>query len=121
MIKSYKDLIVWQKAIELALLIFQTTCNFPPEEKFALGVQTRKAAYSIPSNIAEGSSRNKRREYIQFLRISFASGAELETQLIISYKTGLVSTKDFQSITSILNEIMRILNSLIRKVKSSNK
>lgn len=79
MIKSYKDLIVWQKSIDLAVEIFELTKKYPKEEMFGLAAQMRRAAFSIPSNIAEGYSRNTRLDYGYFLRISYASASELET------------------------------------------
>lgn len=80
-INSYKDLIVWQKSFELCLLIYRITKEFPKEELYGIVSQMRRAALSIPSNIAEGFSRHRKLEYIQFLHISFGSAAELETQL----------------------------------------
>lgn len=81
---SYKDLIVWQKAIKLAVMIYQITSSFPKEEVYGLTSQLRRAAVSIPSNIAEGRHRGSRKDFLQFLRIAYASGAEVETQLLIA-------------------------------------
>jgi four helix bundle protein len=83
MIKSYRDLTVWQKAIELVIKIYALTDKFPTEERFGLTSQMRRAAVSIPSNIAEGNFRRSTKDYVQFLKIAFGSGAELETQLEI--------------------------------------
>src|SRR3989338_11366185 len=82
---SYKDLIVWQKSIELVIGIYKMTDKFPKSELYGLTSQIRRAAVSISSNIAEGYTRKHRLEYIQFLRIAFGSG-ELETQIIIAKK-----------------------------------
>lgn len=84
MLNSYKDLIVWQKAFDLSLMIYQITNEFPKFELYGLASQMRRNGVSIPSNIAEGYTRNNRGEYIQFLFIAYASGAELETQLLIA-------------------------------------
>jgi four helix bundle protein len=84
MIKTYKDMIVWQKAIELVIEVYALTKKFPQEEIFGLTSQMRRASVSIPSNIAEGFTRRTRKEYAQFSRIAFGSGAELETQVIIA-------------------------------------
>lgn len=118
-IKSYKDLIVWRKSFELSLLIYKITKDFPKEEIYGLVSQMRRCAVSIPSNIAEGYGRNRKLEYIQFLQIAFASGAELETQLLIAKELGFISDKDFSKTDAILGEIMRMLNSLISKIKTS--
>ncbi|KKS04522.1 MAG: hypothetical protein UU56_C0005G0021 [Candidatus Curtissbacteria bacterium GW2011_GWA2_41_24] len=117
MIRSYKDLIVWQKAFKLALNVYEVTKKFPKEEVYGLTSQMRRCAISIPSNIAEGYARHRRLEYIQFLQIAFASGAELETQLLIAKELGLVGQKDFETVSSQLDEVMKMLNSLIGKLK----
>ncbi len=119
MIKSYKDLTVWQKAFELSLLVYRLTKNFPKEELYALISQIRRAAISIPSNIAEGYCRQRKLEYIQFLLIAFASGAELETQLLIAKELRYVSTENFETANRMLEEVMKMLNSLISKIKTS--
>lgn len=119
MIKTYKELIVWQKAYELSLLVYKLTKSFPKEELYALVSQIRRATISIPSNIAEGYCRQRKLEYIQFLQIAFASGAELETQLLIVKDLKYISAKDFEKANSLLEEIMKMLNSLISKIKTS--
>ena len=81
---SFKDLIVWQKSITLCEKIYKITENFPVKEQFALTSQIRRCAVSIPSNIAEGQKRGPGKEFRQFLRIAYGSGAELESQLIIT-------------------------------------
>lgn len=119
MIKSYKDLIVWQKSYELSLLIYKLTRNFPKEEIYGLVSQMRRCAVSIPSNIVEGYARQRKLEYVQFLQISFASGAELETQLLIAKDLKYLSSQDFEESNGLLQEVMKMLNSLIRKIKTS--
>ncbi len=119
MIRSYKNLIVWQKAFELSLLIYKITKSFPKEELYALTSQIRRAVISIPSNIAEGYCRQRKLEYVQFLQIAFASGAEVETQLLIAKNLKYMTENDFEKADSLLEEIMKMLNSLISKVKSS--
>jgi four helix bundle protein len=83
-LKSYKELKVWQKSIELVKEIYRITNGFPRNEIYGLVIQMRRAAVSIPSNIAEGYSRKNLKEYLQFLRVAYSSSAELETQLIIA-------------------------------------
>src|SRR3989344_4464909 len=111
--KTYQDLVVWQKSIELVILIYQLTDEFPKEEIFGLTSQIRRAAVSIPSNIAEGKMRGGDIEFKRFLFIAFASGSELETQLIIVKKLPKTAKLDYNKVDSLLEEIMKILNKLI--------
>lgn len=110
---SYKDLTVYQKAVELSVQIYIVTEEFPKSELYGLTGQIRRSAVSIPSNIAEGQRRGHKSEYVQFLRIAFGSGAELETQLLIAYKVGYLTEKFFEDLSRILDEVMRMLNKLI--------
>lgn len=110
--KSYKELIVWQKSVELVIEIYKLTDKFPESEIFGLSSQMRRAAISIPSNIAEGYSRKHDKEFYQFIKISFGPAAELETQMIIANKLGMVNPKEFELAEKILNEILRMLNKL---------
>lgn len=121
MTKTYKELIVWQKSYQLSVLVYEVTKSFPKEEIYALTSQMRRSVVSIPSNIAEGYCRQHKKEYLQFLQISFGSGAELETQLLIAKDLGYISDKDFEQCKDLLLEVMKMLNSLIYKVRSSLK
>jgi four helix bundle protein len=116
MIHSYKDLIVWQRAMELVTAVYELTELFPKEEMYGLTSQIRRSAVSIPSNIAEGRVRGSKKEYMQFLRIAYGSGAELETQIEIAKR--LKSTKDinYQRADSLLLEVMKMLNSMLVKM-----
>jgi len=116
MLNSYQDLKVWQKGVELVIEIYRLTKLFPKEELYGITSQIRRAAISIPTNIAEGYTRKHRQEYIQFVRISFASGAELENLLIISKKINLAKLNEFEKSDTLLNEIMKMLNSLINSL-----
>lgn len=116
-IQSYKELIVWQKSFKLSVLIYQTTKDFPKEELYGLVSQIRRCSISIPSNIAEGYSRHGKLEYIHFLQIAFASGAELETQLLIGKELKYVDKKLFTEVNNLLQEVLKMLNSIIRKLK----
>ena len=118
-INSYKDLVVWQKSLDLSLQVYEATKSFPKEEIYGLISQIRRCAVSIPSNIAEGSTRQGGREYIRFLYLAFASGAELETQLLIASKLKYVKQADFDKLNSLLTEVQKMLNTLISKLKSS--
>ena len=115
-IKSYKDLKVWQKGIEIVVLTYQITKTFPEEEKFGLISQLRRASVSVPSNIAEGWGRGTKAQYAHFLKIARGSLLEIETQLIISEK--LNYTKNETNIFSLINEESKMLNSLISKVEN---
>lgn len=110
---SYKDLDVYNRAIELTVQIYQATGDFPKSELYGLVSQIRRCAISIPSNIAEGQKRGHKLEYIQFLRISLGSGAELETQLLISQKIGFLTESKYQRLNDELQVIMKMLSRLI--------
>lgn len=117
---SYKELIVWQKSYQLAVLIYKITRTFPKEETYGLVSQITRSAISIPSNIAEGYSRHRKLEYLQFLHIAYGSAAELETQLILSKDLGYLSAGNFTSAQNLLSEVMKMLNAIILKIKSTN-
>lgn len=114
--QSYKDLIVWQKAIVLARITYQLTQRFPSEEKFGLVAQMRRSAVSIPSNIAEGQARHTTGEFIQFLSHAEGSVAELDTQLILSSELGFCNSSDAAAAFDLLNDLRRMLNVLRRKL-----
>ncbi|MBI2670259.1 MAG: four helix bundle protein [Candidatus Yanofskybacteria bacterium] len=115
MVNSYKDLTVWQRSLELVKEIYKTTRFLPKDEIYGLTNQMRRAAISIPSNIAEGHQRKNLKEYLQFLRISYGSAAELETQLIISKE--IYPRIDFLTAESLLKEVHKMLNTLIQKLE----
>lgn len=117
MITSYKQLIVWQKAFELTVKIFKVTSKFPKSELYGLVSQMRRCAVSIPSNIAEGYSRSHRQEYLQFLRIAFASGAELETQLLLAKELDFLTSQDFEDTGNLLTEVQKMLNKLMSSLR----
>ena len=116
MIQSHKDLIVWQKGVDLVLSIYKLTKDFPKEEIYGITSQIRRAAISIPSNIAEGRSRGTRKDFAQFLRIAFGSGAELETQLLIAKKLSFGQEIGYNKVADQLDEVMRMLNAMIHKL-----
>ena len=120
-LKSYKELSVWQKAVDLVQEIYTQTNQFPKEDLYGLTNQMRRAAVSIPSNIAEGSRRKDLPEYMQFLRIANGSSAELETQLIISKR--IYPQVDCARSLLLIEEIQKMLNSLISRLqeKRNNK
>ena len=114
--RSYKDLLVWQKGIALAKLIYRLTKNFPSEEKFGLIAQMRRAAISIPSNIAEGQARHTTGEFIQFLSHADGSVAELGTQLILSIELCFCREAAAGPAFDLISELRRMLNVLRRKL-----
>ena len=116
-IQSYKDLVVWQKAKDFVLEMYKNTEKFPKHEQFGLTSQLRRATVSIPSNIAEGFRRGTDKEKLQFLRIAYGSGAEIETQLIIAKGLKYINDKAYTSLDTERSEIMKILNTLITKFK----
>jgi four helix bundle protein len=116
-IRSYQDLIVWQKSIELVKYCYDLTEIFPQREIYGLSQQLRRAAVSIPSNVAEGNGRESIKEYIYFLNISRGSLKEVETQLIISEKLGFIQKTQLAEILKKTDEIGRMLNSLIRSLR----
>ncbi len=116
---SYKDLVVWQKAMDLVVEIYKLTDKFPKHEQYGLTSQMRRATVSIPSNIAEGYRRGTRKDYRKFVLISFGSGAELETQLNLSQRLKYCNEKDLIAINDLLDSIMRMLNKLVRSLKVS--
>lgn len=120
MLNSYRDLIVWQKSVDLAIEIYRLTALFPKEELYGLASQMRRAAVSIPSNIAEGYARKHRRENVQFCRISFGSGAELETQIVIARRLKLAPGGEFKKSEELLGKIMKMLNKLIASLASNS-
>ncbi len=118
-LNSYRDLIVWQKSTKLVIEIYKTTINFPKTEIFGLTSQIKRAVVSIPSNIAEGRNRASTKEFVQFLRISYGSGAELETQLYIAKELRFLTELDYNRIVDMLSEIMKMLNAMIFKLKAN--
>ncbi len=114
---SHKNLNVWQKAIELAVLIYKFTSRFPKEELFGMTSQMRRASTSISFNIAEGHGRNSIKELVHFLYISLGSASELETQLIIANQLEFLNTEEFNLLNNMNNEIIKMLVALIRSKK----
>lgn len=120
-IKSYKDLIVYQKAYKLTLEIYMTTRNYPKDELYGLVSQMRRSAVSIPCNIAEGYRRGHRKEYIQFLHIALGSCSELETLLSLSKDLGFLDEQAFNNLYQSQDEISRLLRGLITSLVKSKK
>ncbi|HSF31161.1 MAG TPA: four helix bundle protein [Candidatus Tectomicrobia bacterium] len=118
MIRDYKDLVVWQKAMELVTAIYKATNTFPKEELYGLTSQIRRAAVSVPSNIAEGQGRKTRGEFRQFLGQAKGSLAELETQLLIAHNLGYL--EDCSALLAQQAEIARLLNGLLNSLTTDH-
>jgi len=117
--KTFRDLIVWRKSVELAKLIYLATRSMASEERFGLTAQMRKAAVSVPSNIAEGNARQTLNDYLHFLSMSRASLAELETQILIAQELNML--KDADRATSPVAEVDRMLQALIRSLQEKRR
>lgn len=116
-IRSYRDLIVWQRSMELTKCVYALTKTYPKEELYSLTSQTRRSAVSIPSNIAEGFYRSTRKDYRSFLYNAFGSGGELETQLEIAKSLQYGDAALHKQAEYLLREVMAMLNSMITKLK----
>ncbi len=119
-IKSFTDLIAWKKSHQLAIEIYSITKDFPKEEIFGLTNQMRRCAVSVPSNIAEGFSRNFKKEKIQFYRISLGSLTELQSQLLIARDIKYLEKESFKKISDMTIEVNKLINGLIKSVKDFN-
>jgi four helix bundle protein len=119
-VRSYRDLIAWQKSMELVQQVYQATKTWPSEEQYGLTSQIRRAAISIASNIAEGHGRGSDRELVRFLGIAHGSLMEVETQLQIAHNLGYLSPDGFEKLNNRSAEIGRIIHGLIRTAKPSS-
>ena len=117
---SFKDLIVWQEAMNLVEMIYKMTRHFPKEELFGLTSQMRRAAISIPSNIAEGNGRKTRPDYLHFLTIAHGSLTELETHILIAERIELATNEMIQPILMKVETVGKSLNGLRKSLKPSN-
>lgn len=120
-IKSFKELIVWQKSFELVKEVYILTKYFPKEEVYGITSQMRRASISIPSNIAEGYGRKSTKSYAQFYAIAFGSALELETQILLAKELNLAPGIKFKRVELLLGEVLRMLNvmhSKIRKIET---
>ena len=115
--ESYKELVVWQKTIELVPSIYQLTATFPKAEIYGLSSQIQRSATAIPANIAEGWGRGQTREYMLFLRIARGSLLELETHLIVAQKLGYLKPEKLKKFSDETEEIGRMLNGLIASLR----
>ncbi|MDO8522173.1 MAG: four helix bundle protein [bacterium] len=115
-IRSYRDLIVWQKSVEVVIAVYKVTRKFPASEQFAITSQVQRAAVSVPANIAEGYGRNTPKEYTHFLRIAHGSLSELETLLTISQKLSYCSAQEYSTLEKHTSEVARMLYALRKSI-----
>ena len=115
--KPHKKLDVWKLSMDLVTAIYKLTDNFPEKEIYCLTNQIRRAAISIPSNIAEGAARNTKREFVNFLHIAQGSLSELDTQIEIAKKLGYLKENDWKSLDEVMIRIDKMLSGLINNVK----
>ena len=118
--KTHKDLDVYNLSIDLITNVYSLTNNFPKEELFGLTSQVRRSAVSIPTNIAEGSARNHSKEFKQFLYISLGSASELDTLILIAHKLGYITQEGYNNIILKLTSVSKMLQGLIKSVKSNS-
>ena len=119
-IKSYKDLLIWQKGIEIVCMTYQLVSSFPKDELYALSSQIKRSLVSIPSNIAEGYGRQSTQSYIQFIRIARGSLCELETQLLVAKKLDFINDeKLFLELSTQIIEESKMINSFLNKLELS--
>jgi len=116
-VKNYRDLLVWQQAIELVERVYLLTAKFPREEMYGLTSQLRRAAVSVPSNIAERHTRDSLKEYLQFLSIASASLAEVQTQLYIAKRLKLAAAIDIEPIEDLADKTLKMLRNLQRALR----
>ena len=120
MVQTFRDLLVWQRAMQLTLAIYRLTMGFPREEAYGLCGQLRRSAVSIPSNIAEGQARLSAGEFRQFLGIARGSNAELQTQLEIARDLGYTEGKTIAEAESLSNEVGKMINAILQSLTTSH-
>jgi four helix bundle protein len=117
--RHYKELLIWQKAMLLAKNVYEVTSRFPTDERFGLVSQMRRAAISVPSNIAEGQARHGTREFLQFLSHASGSLAELETQVLLSVEMNFCTKSDSDSVAGLIGELQKMIAALRRALNDS--
>jgi four helix bundle protein len=118
MLKNYKELQVWQRAYQLCLKIYKVTQRFPKEEQYGLISQIRRAAVSVPSNIAEGYGRKTTPDYLRSLYIAYGSNCELETQVLMSSDLDYIPVNDSEKLLDEIGEVERMLKALIKSLEN---
>lgn len=119
-VKSYKDLEVWQKAMDMVVMCYQITKSFPKSEVYGLAGQLQRAAVSIPANIAEGRERKHSKEFVQHLSIAYSSPAEVETHIQIAQRLSYVGSENAKQLLEKTSEIGRMINGLRKSIEKRN-
>jgi four helix bundle protein len=117
--KTYRDLVAWQKGIDLCELVYRASAAFPRREIYGLTSQIRRAAVSVPSNIAEGAGRITKGEFVQSIGHARGSLLEIETQLIVAQRLGNLDAKETDALLTVTNEVGKLSNGLIRSLKQN--
>jgi four helix bundle protein len=112
MAQSFRDLKVWNKAIDLTVLVYQLTADFPKQEEYGLTSQMRRASVSVASNIAEGSARGTKRDFRQFVKVARGSNCELQTQLVLSRRLRFGDAERCEAVENLSQEVGKMLNGL---------
>jgi four helix bundle protein len=120
-VKDYRELIAWQKAMDLVVAVYRLTKGFPKEEMYGLSIQIRRAAVSVPSNIAEGQARNTTRDFLHFLSIAYGSVKGLETQVLISERLCYINAKIRDSLIKSRIEVARLISGLKNSLKKRDR
>ncbi|MDX6612528.1 MAG: hypothetical protein QOD75_1714 [Blastocatellia bacterium] len=115
--RPHEKLDVWRKAIEFVLAVYKATEGFPKEEKFGLTSQVRRAAVSIPANLAEGAARSSRKEFAHFISNAQGSASEVETELLIAYRLGYLPEEEYSSLRKAHDDLGKMLNGLSRHIR----
>ncbi len=115
-VRSYRDLKIWQKGIELAKMVYALTRKFPKYETYGLADQLRRSAVSVPSNIAEGQARQHTGEFRQFLYMALGSLAEVDTQIVIALEMGYITDEEASAIQSLIIELQKMIHALIARL-----
>jgi len=119
-VRHYSDLVAWQKAMDLVLQIYKVTKEFPPEERFGLTNQLRRAVVSVPSNIAEGQGRHATRDFLRCLSIAYGSLQEVETQLLIASRLDYLKEAARPGLFDLTSEVARLINGLMNSLSHRN-
>ncbi len=114
---NHKDLILWRKALDLAVLVHQLSAALPRSETYGLVSQLRRAATSVPSNVAEGYARRSTKEFIYFLHVALGSMAELETQLLLAQRVGYLSESEVTNLQDRIEEVGRVLHAVVAALR----
>ena len=118
--KDFRNLLVWEKAHQLTLQVYRSLVAFPKEERYALADQIRRAAVSIPANIAEGCGRGTDADFARFLQIAMGSASELEYEILLAKDLGFLSSEAHSALTTQISEVKQMLTSFLKKLKADS-